>query len=171
MCGFMDDKELILTEDNPLQRLGLSHRRYVEARLQGLTQGASAKVAGVKNGTHMERHPGVRAALKWAITESFGNVEDIGKNDVLQGMKDAVESAATSGELVMAWREIGKLIGAYEPERKILEVHDYTKEELKALKDEDLLRMAGGRMQDALEGEFHEVSSKTPEPAEIEESG
>ena len=74
-------------------------------------------------------------------------------------MMDAVSAASTAAELVMAWREVGKLLGAYEPERKILEIRDYSREELKMLPDDELLRLAGGRMQDAVDGEFYDVDS------------
>jgi hypothetical protein len=72
-------------------------------------------------------------------------------------MLDAVNAAATASELVMAWREIGKLLGAYEPERKILEIRDYSPDELKTLSDKDLLELTGGRMQEAIDGEFEEL--------------
>ena len=58
-------------------------------------------------------------------------------------MMDAVSAAATAAELVMAWREIGKLLGVYEPERRVLEVKDYTTDELKTLSDRDLAKLAG----------------------------
>ena len=154
-------KELKLTEPSPYAELTVLQRRYVEARCQGLAPRAAAAAAGMaepKNALPvMERHPKVRKAIAWVVNESFGDVSDITKNDVLRGMKDAVESAATSQDLVSAWREIGKLIGAYEPERKILEVHDYTKEELKSLDEAELVRLAGSKMSSAIDGEFYEV--------------
>ena len=59
----------------------------------------------------------------------------------------------------MAWREIGKLLGVYEPERKVLEVKDYTKDELRGLSDGDLLKLAGGKMAQTIDAEFEEVTS------------
>jgi len=70
---------------------------------------------------------------------------------------DAVASAATAGELVMAWREIGKLLGAYEPEKRILEIRDYSQAELKTVSDKDLLSLAGGKMQEVIDGDFKEL--------------
>jgi hypothetical protein len=58
---------------------------------------------------------------------------------------------------VLAWRELGKLIGAYEPEKKILEVHDYTRDELRSLTDEELVQLAGKKYADAIDGEFTEL--------------
>ena len=159
MSKATENSELQLTEENPFTRLTVKQRRYVEARLQGLVPSAAAKAAGLAH--NEERSPRVREALRWAVEESLGSVEDIGKNDVLQGMKDAVSAAATATELIQAWREIGKLIGAYEPERKILEVHDYTKEELKSLSEDDLLRLAGDKMNEAIDGEFYELTAES----------
>ena len=79
------------------------------------------------------------------------------KSDVMTGMLDAVEAAATASELVLAWRELGKLIGAYEPEKKILEIHDYTRDELRAMNDEDLLRLSGSKYADVIDAEFEEI--------------
>jgi hypothetical protein len=134
-------------------------RRYVEARLQGLSVTAACRAAGVNAGDigKHESHPKVRAALKYCVQQSSMKARDLSKSDVMTGMLDAVEAAATASELVMAWRELGKLIGAYEPEKKILEVHDYTRDELKTLSDEELLKLAGNRYADAIDGEFTEL--------------
>jgi len=152
-------QQVSLTEENPFQACTLLQRRYVEARLQGLNVSASEKAAGVKPGSKFERNPHVREAMRWVVQDSFSDVTNLGKNDVLRGMKDAVEAAATSTELVGAWREIGKLIGAYEPERKILEIHDYSADELKTLSEADLKKLAGDRVSGAIDGEFYEVDS------------
>jgi len=153
--------ELALTEDNPYTQLTLLQKRYVEARLQGLNKTAAARAAGSdtpgRTSQGLEKSPRVRAAIRYLIKESTLNVQELTKSDVLTGMMDAVEAAATAGELVMAWREIGKLLGAYEPERKILEIHDYSQDELKQLSDKDLLNLAGGKMQDVVDAEFSEV--------------
>lgn len=156
--------ELILTEENPYTVLTIIQKRYVEARLQGLNQMSAGRAAGMKfrdddrsTVYKMEKNPKVRAAIRYLIRESTQSVEDLTKSDVLTGMLDAVEAAATASELVMAWREVGKLLGSYEPEKRILEIHDYSQEELKQLSDKDLLRLAGGKMNGAVDGEFHEV--------------
>lgn len=135
-------------------------RRYVEARLQGLSITAAGRAAGASSNSAtsaLEHSPKVRKAIKYLIKDSTRNVEELSKSDVMTGMLDAVEAAATASELVLAWRELGKLIGAYEPEKKILEIHDYTKDELRAMKDEDLLRLSGGKFADAIDAEFEEI--------------
>lgn len=152
----------VLTEKNPYTELTVVQRRYVEARLQGLTIGAAGKAAGCSSPQHasvMERSPKVRKAIKFLVRDSTRNVEELSKSDVMTGMLDAVEAAATASELVLAWRELGKLIGAYEPEKKILEIHDYTRDELKAMSDEDLLRLSGNKYRDVIDAEFEEIKN------------
>jgi len=156
---------LKLTEVNPYTQCTLIQKRYVEARLQGLNKAASRRAAGSHDNTDLEQNPKVRAAIRYLVNESMVNVEKLTKSDVLTGMMDAVSAAATASELVMAWREVGKLLGAYEPERKILEIRDYSAEELKTLSDTDLAKLAGGRMQNVIEdAEFSEVSDALQTP-------
>lgn len=157
-------KEVTLTEVNPYTELTILQKRYVEARLQGMNKMMANKAAGIKikdgdrsSAYVMEKNPKVRAAIRWMIRESVKSVDDLTKTDVLTGMMDAVGAAATAGELVMAWREIGKLLGAYEPERRILEVKDYTNDELKMLSDKELSQLAGRGMRQAVDGEFSEI--------------
>lgn len=169
-------KAVQLTEKNPYTALNIGQRRYVEARLQGLTINAAYRAAGyvMTESMHrgaasaMECNPKVRAALKWLVKESTKDVMQLSKSDVMTGMLDAVSAAATAGELVMAWRELGKLIGAYEPERRILEIHDYSEDELKRLSDAELLQLAGGRMSEAIDGEFREITEQLRAPDTVE---
>jgi hypothetical protein len=156
------EQTLVLTERNPYTSLTILQRQYVEARLQGLTKSAASRAAGIppQQGSLYEKNPRVREAIRYLIKESTKSVDELTKSDVLTGMMDAVNASATASELVMAWREVGKLLGHYEPERKILEIHDYSKDELKTLSDEDLLRLSGGKIRDAIEdAEYEELPS------------
>lgn len=142
---------------------GLTQKQlhYVEARLQGLAPTAAARAAGLSDGDsgQYERAPRVREAMRWAVQQGMKQAEDIDKNDVISGMMDAVTAAGTAAELVMAWREIGKLIGAYQPEKKVLEIHTYNEKDIKSLPSDELMRLAGKELQDVIEGEFAEVNS------------
>ncbi len=157
----INDKAVTLTETNPYTELSLTQKHFVEARLQGLTTAAACRAAGIPRGSiaSVANHPKVLSAIRYLIRESTKNVEELTKSDVLSGMMDAVNAAATSAELVMAWREVGKLLGSYEPTKRILEIHDYSKDELKELSDDELRKMAGPRMADAVDAEFTEVSN------------
>jgi hypothetical protein len=165
------DKELILSEVTPYTELTILQRRYVEARMQGLPITAAGNAAGAASpqvSSSLERSPKVRKAIKYLIKDSTKNVEELSKSDVMTGMLDAVEAAATASELVLAWRELGKLIGAYEPEKKILEIHDYTKDELKQLSDDDLRRLSGGKYASAIDAEFEEIKKHAESKSEAE---
>ena len=85
---------------------------------------------------------------------------------MLTGMMDAVSAAATAAELVMAWREIGKLLGAYEPERKILEMQDYSRGRAEdACRTTSCAKLAGGAMKDVVDDA--EFTSHSLEPAKL----
>jgi hypothetical protein len=161
-----DGKEITLTERNPYTELTILQRRYVDARLQGLGVHQAARAAGAANSssgavvTSLEKNPKVRAAIRWCIKESGQRAEELTKNDVMTGLLDAVDAAATASELVMAWRELGKLIGAYEPEKKILEIHEYNADDLKMLSDKELAQLAGDKFADAIDAEYEELSAK-----------
>lgn len=60
----------------------------------------------------LEEHPAVQRAVK-QFQEEIG----ITQADVVAGMMDAVYSAASSGELLDAWREIGRILGFYAPKK------------------------------------------------------
>lgn len=66
--------------------------------------------------TALEYTPTVQAAVA-----QLRHHLNLTRDDIIAGMMDAVYSAANSQELVAAWREIGKLIGAYAPSRVQIE--------------------------------------------------
>lgn len=171
LAGAKDEYAQAIADLTKQQRL------FVEARLSGLNIHQAGIAAGVKvpdvNSYRLERHPGVRAALDAASRMSTEKM-DLRRDDVLRGLQDAVTAAATSAELTAAWREIGKVIGAYEPERHehILKLEDLTIERLQTLPTAELAKMAEGRdftvprENDVLDAEYevlHE-SITPPEP-------
>lgn len=172
-AGAKDEYALALLALTKQQRL------FVEARLTGLNIHQSGIAAGVKcadvNAYRLEKHPGVRAALD-AASRMATNKMDLGRDDVLRGLQDAVVAAATSAELTAAWREIGKVIGAYEPEKHehILKLEDLTLERLQSLPTVELAKMAEGniftisRDDDVLDAEYEVLqdSITPPEPVD-----
>jgi hypothetical protein len=73
----------------------------------------------------------------------------ITREDVLAGLMDAVNMAATSAELTGAWREIGKVIGAYAPtEVKVSKRISVVREQVAQMTDEELAKLG------AIEGEY-----------------
>lgn len=125
-----------------LQALPPRHRRYAEARGSGAGLSQASRAAG---------YASPQAARTAAISPEVARVSAligrgiarrivITKADVVQGMLDAVHIAADAQELVGAWREIGRLIGAYEPER--IEVSVRTVEQLRRADDRTLQHLA-----------------------------
>lgn len=161
-------------------KLTEKQRLYVENRLLGLNQTASAKAAGYSEGSctsignNLERNPVIKNVLMLATKQAMEKMV-ISRHDVLAGLQDAVATAATATELTMAWREIGKLIGAYEPE-KVEHTHkleDMSREKLAAMSDAELLAHAGEaefRLADeeAIEAEYEELSDYVPEDIDPE---
>ena len=73
------------------------------------------------------------------------------KERVLAELQAAVELARQKGDvmaMISAWREIGKMIGAYAPERKRVEVSlegDRLRAKYEAMSDRELLAIAEGK--------------------------
>jgi len=157
------DKDLA----NDLLKLTDQQRRYVEARAQGLSTHASATFAGVDDHhrSAMERHPRVKKILQETARFALRRLA-VSREDVLDGFMDAVHASQTSTELTAAWREIGRLVGAYEPEQvKHTHIHK-TAEQMEQLSDEELLKMAD-QEGFTLDGEY-EVSMDDDFPDELE---
>tara|TARA_R110002167_G_scaffold60282_5_gene170449 strand:- start:4547 stop:5101 length:555 start_codon:yes stop_codon:yes gene_type:complete len=163
---------------NPVEVLTAPQRLFLEARLQGLNQTQAAKAAGAtdeqaKSHGHKYAHnPKIVAAAKWSLAQ--GVEQEFDRDLVLGGLMDAVESAATSTELTMAWREIGKVIGAYAPERTELIVGDMTPDRLRQLSEKELLglvdqgKQAPEELVHVLDGEFEVLRTACEDPVEIE---
>lgn len=174
-AGAKDDFAQVLLTLTKQQRL------FVEARLTGLNIHQAGIAAGVAvaevNAYRLEKHPGVRAALT-AASRMATEKMDLTRDDVLRGLQDAVVAAATSAELTAAWREIGKVIGAYEPEKHehILRLEDLTLERLQSLPASELAKMAEGNLftiqrdDDPLDAEYEVLqdSIRPPEPVDYD---
>jgi hypothetical protein len=94
----------------------------------------------------MEKHPKIQKALglvRQQIIEKY----DVGRDDVLRGMFDAVQASGNATELVAAWREIGRIIGVYEPTKVEVmhKIEDVTIEKLQRLSTKELIELAEGK--------------------------
>lgn len=145
--------------------LTIPEQIYVESRAAGMSRIASARAAGVGSYSNMEGKARVQEALQRLREEARAKAM-ITRDDVLEGFKDAVRSAATSTELTAAWREIGKFLGYYEEralEVKVEHTHknqasELTEDKLRSLPLDELRRLqqvAGG--DEVIDGEFEEV--------------
>lgn len=146
-----------------LLKCTVKQRLYVEARVAGLNKSASLRAAGAAEkatSREYENHPRVKAILQ-AVNREAMNKLTVTRKEVLEGLMDSVNAAATSTEMTMAWREIGKLVGAYEPE---VVRHETTPnaERLRRMTDRELLELtrdddfelAPSPMDEVLEAEY-----------------
>lgn len=138
--------------------LNARQRAYVEHRLKGLAPKPAAAAAGFSPSyvsqqamNHLERHPRIKVILREMGKRALKRLA-LTRDDVLHGLLDAVDGAATATELTNAWREIGKVIGAYEPEKVKISLEDMGGEDLQSLSVQELAAIAD--MQNIFEGEF-----------------
>lgn len=141
-----------------LEGLTPQQRRFVDARVCGMNPTQACKAAGIPNGhaSGLENAPAVQLAMK-EINEKAMSEMTLTRKDVINGFMDAVQAASSSTELVQAWREIGKIIGAYEPQ-KIAVTHEMLMpEQLRVMSDKQLM-IAAGMDGTVFEGEFTEMA-------------
>lgn len=139
---------------------------YVEHRLDGKSQREAAKAAGYAPSTASqclpERSEKVAQALAIARSE-LSTATQIKRADVIEMLMEAYDMARTMAEsssMTAAAREIGKMLGFYEPETVKLELsmaQGNMQHKLKSLSDEELLRIAAGEAK-VIEGEFQVLS-------------
>ncbi len=119
---------------------------YVEGRLSGLVPYAACKAAGFvqpeSQAYRLERTPKIRDVLDAASSVARISI-DMDRGDVLQGLMDALQMCANATEMTNVWKEIGKIIGAYQP-IKIEHTHsigDMTNDQLQRMSNRDLVKM------------------------------
>lgn len=155
--------------EEDLSKLTPRQRLYLENRIQGMPVKVAAAAAGYMADSSrvykdLEEHPRIKRLMLQATKDALRQIT-VTRTDVIQGFMDAVNAAQSSMELVAAWREIGKLVGAYEPEVKIVKHIDVTAEKVRNMKDEDLLAMS------AMEDYRLPVLIEDAEYVEIDEEG
>lgn len=138
-------------------------RKYVEARLNGLEPRAAARSAGYSASyagnlvySTLERNPVIKVILRESGRAALKNL-CLTRESVLHGLMDAVDTSATATELTNAWREIGRVIGAYEPEKIQIDVNNIAPDELRTMPLHELAALAD--MQGVFDGEFRIVTA------------
>lgn len=129
-----------------LESLAPKERLYVEARVRGSVPVVAARLAGYADpdeaARELESREMVRAAVEYGIRVAAYELK-ITRDDVVNGLLDAIRSASTAGEQIAGWKEIGKLLGHYAPTKSEVSVeHKAGKEAVKKLSDEQLAKMA-----------------------------
>lgn len=143
----------------------LSERQasYVEGRLNNKTKKQSAIEAGYAGvNTTVESSEDVATALREARS-GLAVATKTTRQDVLEMFKrafDLAELAAEPASMVASAREIGKMLGFYEPETiRVQMTVDQARlgEKFRSMSREELLEIAEGRAR-IVEGEFTRVS-------------
>lgn len=126
---------------------------------------AAARIAGYSSPSQayaVEKSESVRQALALARSE-LSTATQIKRADVIEMLMEAYDVAklmAESSSMTAAAREIGKMLGFYEPETIKVELTGAQagmQHRLRAMSDEELLRIASGTAQ-IIEGEVVERS-------------
>lgn len=144
-------------KDTALEQLSSGEVTYVESRLMGNPPVVAARMAGLRNpeneAKRLEKDVRVRDALEASVKMNVYE-RKLTRDDVLAGLMDAVNMASTATELVSAWREVGKVIGAYEPQK--VDVTHRNQEQMREMSDNELAELA------AIEGEYELVEFSEP---------
>lgn len=139
--------------------------KYVEARLDGKSKTEAARVAGyntTNGGLQIEKSADVRAALQQARSE-LSSATQIKRADVIEMFKEAYDMAKLAAEpasMVASAREIGKMLGLYEPETIKLEASragSKIQAKLMSMSDDELMELAEG-VATVIDGEFQRLS-------------
>lgn len=138
------------------------HVKFCHALMLGLPPKQAAREAGLASYRNVMRRPDIKAYLVELQADARKKYE-IDRDDVAKMFMEAAEMARALEDpqaLIAAAREIGKLLGHYEPEeRRITLSVDQTKrkQELEMLDESKLLDLAGTDVVDAefklIEGE------------------
>lgn len=148
--------------DLTLHGLTQQEEYLVQNILQGMPKSVAGREAGYKF-KDMKKgidrvlvKPIVRERID-ALREELRNKAQITQADVIEGFKDAINDAKLAGDpgnQIAGWREIAKVLGYYAPELRKVEIsrtQQKAREELAALPEEELLKLAGD---DVIDGEF-----------------
>lgn len=135
-------------------------RIYLQSRLSGMSQAASAAAAGMapQHASEYEKQPRIAAALQKG-REIGIQATGVTREKVSEMLMDAYRSAETAAEMVMASRELGRLHGLYAPQRVELD-HTHKLQQVKSEQDirrlttADLVKLVSKRGGDVIEGDF-----------------
>ena len=148
-----------------MAELTVMERAAIDAVMGGATQGEALRLAGYSDSSR----PSIvfnQVAIKAEMVRQRAMLSadmNLQIKDVLDGLMDAVGAAQNSLELVAAWREIGKILGAYEHAKKIeVDVtsrveHIHHSKQLERMSDSDLVKLAELGDDFVLEGEYEEI--------------
>ena len=146
---------------DPVDHLNAKEHAFVENIAMGLNPSRAAANAGYgavrTKGPALMRTDRVRDAIhkrRGELRETFR----VKREDVLIGFQEAIKDAKLLSDptaQIAGWREIGRMLGFYEPERKIIELSDHVPtavQQLQEISTSELLELAGPST--TIDGEF-----------------
>lgn len=149
-----------------LAKLTPKERIFVESRLSGLTQIASASAAGYavprKDGNELEKKEHIQAAMMQAMQEI---AEEVGftRKEAHDMLLQAYQNAATAGEQIAAVKEMIALHGIAVPKTLKVEHEHSGTVSLERMETRELMKLAD--MEDlAFEGEFEVIDDRKKLP-------
>ena len=143
---------------DPVDRLTLQDERLVEALLKGLPLHRAAKEAQMCYKTSLTRvkEPHIQEAVASRRTQ-LRHQYRLSRERCVEGILDAIQQAKLLSDpatQINGWREIARMLGHYEPEKKVIELSDQREEALKQLETlavDELLELAGDNV---IDGQF-----------------
>jgi hypothetical protein len=131
----------------------------VDGLLSGLSNRQAALAAGFTTASAATSRP-VQTVLEEA-REALAKATNIRKQDVLNGILEAIDRAKSGGEPgteIKGWTEVAKMLGYYAPEIKKIHLsmeQGRMKSKFEALSDEELIELAS---KPVIEGQFTHVN-------------
>lgn len=137
-------------------------RRFVDAFCSGMNQTQAARAAGysepTSGGVRLMKRPAVLAAIE-RERAALAEQARVKREDVIEGFKEAIDMARTLQDpvaMIAGWREVGRVLGHYEPEKKKVEISingQVALQQLEALPDAELAKLIEGEVIDVAEEE------------------
>lgn len=138
-------------------------RGYVDGRLAGLTQIASAAAAGCTDprseGSRLEKNENVQAAMV-AMMEKSAEEVGFGRKEAHDMYMDAYTNAETATEQIAAVNAMVKLHGLEKPKEVVVQHNHSHTGKIEHMPTDELMKLAGMDSVLAIEGEYEEVEPK-----------
>jgi hypothetical protein len=125
--------------------------KFVHAIAEGLPPAAAARAAGYSDQSigagALSRSPIIQAGIM-AARARFEAAASMTRKKVIDGLTEAIQMAKVQGDptaMIMGWRELGRMCGYYEAVKHQVAISvtgQVTHQAIRALSDEDLLRLA-----------------------------
>lgn len=151
---FAEETEELTEEQRNFVTYHVHHKMSptAAARQAGFSERSRSQV------TFLMKHPAVQRAIA-EERAAYARASEMTKRKVIDGFMEAIEMARSLGEpanMIAGWREIGKMCGLYEPQKKEIRLSvdgEIRMAQLEEMSDEELLKLTE---QDFIEGELAE---------------